>query len=217
MKKLTIIFTLVLAALTGKAEDFFFLASEDYLYENPANWHPAYPGTEIQEGDKVVVMSDVFFTGYDIKVEGEFKVMLGARVSSSKGSLRISENGQIDNEGEILVNQVENFGKVVNRISATLNVHDYIAHPGAHTHNSLKATFKTLGSLINNGKFDNYSICAAGQTFENTSVFNQIRDSRLNIEGEMLLSPGSEFNQSDKSTTFLGEVPVHDKIDQMFP
>jgi len=219
MKKFIIItILLTLVQIAAKAKDYYFLASEDYFYENPANWYPSYPGTEVAADDQVVIMSDVYFTGYDLKVAGKLKVMLGAKMSSAEGNVIIAEGGSMDNEGEILVNQVENRGIFINRISAVFHVNDYFARSGAVTNNSLKAQFTTIGNLINEGRFDNYSQCTAGKNFENHSVFNQIRNSQLEISGEILLSSEGELNQSTNSAILLGsnaKVPVQD-IEKMF-
>lgn len=219
MKRITIIIVLLaLVQIATKAEDFYFLASEDYLYENPANWYPSYPGTEVAADDQIVIMSDVYFAGYDLKVAGKLKVMLGAKLSSAEGNIFVLEGGTMDNEGEILVNQVENHGTFTNRISALFHVNDYFAHSGAVTNNSLKAQFTTIGNLINEGRFDNYSQCVAGRNFENRAVFNQIRNSQLEISGEILLDNEGQFNQSADSAIFLGansKVPVQG-IEKMF-
>jgi len=204
MKK--IIFNILLFALvslSAHAEDYYFLASEDYFYENPANWFPSYPGTEIAAGDQVVIMSDVYFTGYDLKINGKMKVMLGAKMSSAQGNLIIRKGGELDNEGEILVNQVDNSGTFNNRISANFHVNSYYAHSGAQTSNSLNARFITIYKLVNAGRFDNYSQCVAGRHFENRAVFNQIKNSQLEISGEIVLETGT-FNTSDESAVMLG-------------
>lgn len=174
------------------AEEYFFLASEDYYYENPANWFPSYPGTEISEDEEVVIMSDVYINGFDLKVAGKLKVTLGVKISSVKGNLYVQEGGELDNEGEILVNQVKNQGMLINRISATFYVNDYHALTGAITNNSLNAQFITVANLVNEGTFHNYSHCKAGKTFVNRASFYQTKNSQLEIAG--VIMPEGEFD-----------------------
>ena len=185
------------------AKDFFFLATEDNHFENPANWYPAYPGAKITSDDKITVMADANFSGYNIHVEGILEIMLNATVHSPNGSIIIKENGLLDNNGKLLVDRVSNYGKLYNRLSAVVHIHTYEAFSGAHTYNGYSATFRTISHLVNQGRFDNYSDCITGSDLKNTSIFNQIRHSQLQVTGALVLAPGSTFQQSRESTVFL--------------
>ena len=185
------------------ARDFFFLATEDHHFENPANWYPAYPGTKITPEDKITVMADVNFSGYNLHVAGIMEIMLNATVHSPDGSIIIRKHGLLDNNGKLLVDRVSNYGKLYNRLAAVVHIYTYEAFSGAHTYNGYSATFRTISHLVNQGRFDNYSDCISGSDLKNTSIFNQIRHSQLQVTGELVLAPGSTFQKSQESTVFL--------------
>lgn len=222
--KFSVIFSLLcivcLPVLEVQAKDFFFMAQEDHYYENPANWYPSYPGVHISKEDRVVLMTDANANGYDIVVEGVLEIQLGAILTSSYGNLIIQAGGLLDNDGSVLVNKITNKGQVYNRQSATINIHDYIAHAGAQTHNSYSATFTTIKSLINEGRFDNYGHCKSEQNLTNVAVFNQINRSELEVAGDLQLIPGCTFNQSQKSTLSVKstsqKVAFQDRLSEMF-
>lgn len=203
-----------------QANDYFFLATEDHLFENPANWFPHYPGTQVQEGDKVTIMADVSFAGYNLDVKGVLEVMLDARIHSPDGSIIIRKGGLLDNNGKILVEEVNNYGRLYNRIASIVHIYSYIAFSGSHTHNAYSAIFRTISSLINKGRFDNYSSCIAGTFFKNMAEFNQIRESQLDVSGDILLTPGSVFKQSSKSVVYVGmqdKVIVPSQLQSVYP
>ncbi|MEL6674268.1 MAG: hypothetical protein AAFR61_18825 [Bacteroidota bacterium] len=207
MRFITIIsFLLVLIPWDGFAKEFYFLGMEDRHYENPANWYPAYPGSKIAKGDKVVIMADVNFGFYDISVGGIMEIAMNAQMHSPQGKIMIQPEGLLDNNGQLMVEIVENNGQFFNRIAATSHLHTYVAHPGAHTYNGYSAIFRTIGPLVNGGRFDNYSACISGSDFTNTATFHQVRQSRLTVAGDMFLSPDCTFTQSADSRIYHGRV-----------
>lgn len=201
-----IIFCILLSLLYQSlwATDYYFLATEDHLYENPVNWYPAYPGTHVGNEDRVLVMADMYLAGFPITVEGTMEIKVGARIVSGESHIHVKPNGVLDNAGDLLVHTVLNEGMVYNRVSARIHLFAYQAFDGARTHNSASATFQTIGNLINAGRFDNYSICHAGEDFTNQAIFYQMPRSQLQIRGNCLLAPGSILRQSRESVFQLG-------------
>lgn len=195
-KHLLLVLFLLPLQLTCLARDYYFQAYEDHLYENPANWMPSYPGTQIQKGDRVILMDDVNFTGFDLTVNGRLEVALGTKVFSSQGNINIGKEGVIENEGELLVHTVRNYGNLFNRISAIVHINAFMAFQGAYTHNSVSASFITIQDLKNHGRFDNYGTCKAGNDFHNSHKFYQINNSNLDVSGERYLKPGSMLTRS---------------------
>jgi|GEM_PF-3443825 len=195
--------TLVLLATQGFATEYFFTGEYDEIYENPANWYPAYPGTELGADDKIFFQADASFAGYDIVIEGTLEITIGARIFSRENGIIIKHTGIIQNGGELLVHQIENYGKLSNSISARLDVTNYLAHDGAFTHNGASATFICSDRVINEGVFNNYSICDFRGSFNNKSIFNQIRASVLKVAGTMLFWPDSKLNESTQSKSLI--------------
>ncbi|MEO0470662.1 MAG: hypothetical protein AAF206_13635, partial [Bacteroidota bacterium] len=69
MKKLLYILlflTLILKGGLAFATDYVFSAKADHLYENPANWKPAYPGIRIEAHDKVIIRDEVYLTHFSL-------------------------------------------------------------------------------------------------------------------------------------------------------
>ncbi|MDX2249657.1 MAG: hypothetical protein SF052_22935 [Bacteroidia bacterium] len=189
----------------GFGTDYFFQAVEDHLYENPANWLPAYPGTKIKVGDQVLLMEDVNFVGFDIEVKGVVEVGLGVTVISGENGFVIAETGTLDNAGEVLVKDIKNYGRVHNRIAARIHLFTFHAFKGAFTHNSKSAYFITLSDLENQGRFDNYGTCKAGNDFRNHAIFHQIKYSNLDVRGTIFLAPGSVFTHSPETVAVPGK------------
>ncbi|MEZ4773060.1 MAG: hypothetical protein R3D00_07750 [Bacteroidia bacterium] len=186
--------------------DYFFQAVEDHLYENPANWLPTYPGAEVRTGDRVVLMENVSFVGYDIVVNGYLEIGMGVSLISGENGLLVSNTGTVDNSGEILVKYIESSGRIANQIAARIHLFNFHAFEGAITHNSASATFVTLLDLENQGRFDNYGICKAGNDFRNHAFFYQIRYANLDVRGNIILSPGSVLTHSPQSTVVSGKL-----------
>ncbi|MEZ4825239.1 MAG: hypothetical protein R3C61_02940 [Bacteroidia bacterium] len=204
-KSLTLIFLTCLIYTYAIGTDYFFRATEDHLYENPANWIPAYPGTEIAKGDRVVLLDDVNFVGFDIQVNGKLEIGMGVSVISGENGFVVNENGTIDNWGEILVSHIENYGKVYNCIAARIYLKTFRAFRGAFTYNAHSSLFATISDLENQGRFDNYGECKTGNDFLNHAIFYQVRYANLDVRGNMILAPGSVFTHSPQSTVVAGK------------
>lgn len=214
-KILSILLLIQICSVSAFATDYFFLANEDHFYENPSNWYPAYPGTHVKAADRIVILTDVNYTGFDLEVDGIMEVMLGAKITSADGAITIHKQGELDNDGELLVASIFNYGKLNNRFSAVVHVHDFVAYNGAFTHNAYSASFRTINNLTNEGRFDNYSSCFAGRDFRNEAVFNQNRHSLLDVSGELVMAPGSTLTQSRQSSIYQGmsnKIPLHEKL-----
>ncbi|GAB4402339.1 MAG: hypothetical protein OHK0039_00220 [Bacteroidia bacterium] len=196
---------LLLGGISLSAADFYFLATEDHYFENPANWYPSYPGTQVSAGDRMILFTDTYFQGFDLHIDGTLELKIGAELYSRDGAVVISRTGLLDNDGTVLVHRVDNHGRVRNRISANIHLHEYTAHPGAHTYNACAASFTTSANLINEGQFDNYSHCQTGENLYNRAVFNQNLHSRLDVAGELVLVPGSVLRESEASSIQQGQ------------
>ena len=203
MKFIAFISLAILGYCHSYAVDYYFQAKVDHLYENPYNWSPAYPGTEIATGDRVFILEDVLFTDFQLEVSGELMIQLGVRAFSRQG-VQVRTSGRVHNEGEIVVNHIDNYGTFVNRLNAQVHVRDFATHKDGYTHNAAHAHIKARGRLLNLGRFDNYGICETGEFFENRSEFNQLPKSELANRGEYVLVAGSHFNQSQSSRVEMG-------------
>jgi hypothetical protein len=190
MKQTSLLIWFLVSFFSLRAEDYFFLALEDSYYENPANWFPAYPGDQISDSNRVVLMADASFGSYDIHIAGSMEITLGVRLHSALGSLQVMPSGTLDNQGSLMVMRIKNYGTLYNRLSALIYLYEYIAYDGAITQNACSAVFETIAHIENSGRFDNYSRCIAGSDFSNSCIFNQIYASRLEVSGRTLLSTG---------------------------
>lgn len=119
-----LIFTLALPVLT-QAKQYIFTGKENMFYENPENWFPEYPGNVIHGNDIVIIQSALNFEGFDIIIEGKFMIELGETVSSGSGGLLIRYSGLLQNEGEIGVTFIENYGKINNGLQAVIFTDKY--------------------------------------------------------------------------------------------
>lgn len=204
-KSLTLTVFACIVYVSGMGADYFFQAVEDHLYENPANWLPAYPGTDISAGDRVVLMENVSFIGYDIRVNGKLEIGMGVSLISGENGLLVSKTGVVDNSGEIFVKYIESSGRIANQIAARIHLFNFHAFEGATTYNSASAIFTTLIDLENQGRFDNYGVCKAGNDFRNHALFYQIRYANLDVRGNIILAPGSVLTHSPQSTVVSGK------------
>ncbi|MEM6261691.1 MAG: hypothetical protein AAGI38_04215 [Bacteroidota bacterium] len=204
------IFSILLATLLiypsfVSAKDYFFLGTEDQSYENEENWYPEFPGKKIRLGDRVIIQADMNFERTNLLVEGELNVELGAMLHSGSGSVIIKPFGALSNHGSISVYGVINYGKFENNVAAMVVIERYLAHESATTNNLMSARFITAHHIINKGVFNNYSYCEVGGNFKNTSVFNQINNSELDVSGIMIEMPGARLNQSAESVARIGD------------
>lgn len=209
MKAIVILLTILVSHNFLCAEDYYFLASKDNLYENPENWFPSYPGTKIGKNDRIVIYSDVYLADFHLHVSGKLEIRLGCSINSSRGIIYIQPGGALSNCGKLYVNALENHGAVYNEVAGEILINEYVAHDGAITQNALSAKFTTLGNLTNYGRFDNYSYCMAGSDFENRAIFNQNHTSKLMVTGKILLRPGSILNRSQNSRIIRKETEAN--------
>ena len=203
MKNIAFSLLAILGYLQAHATDYYFQATEDHLYENPHNWSPAYPGTTIENTDRVFVLEDVFFTDYQLEVSGELVIQLGVKAFSLQG-VQVSAIGRVVNEGEIVVDHIHNRGMFINRLNALVHVRDFVTYSNGYTQNLAHSEVKAQGRLLNLGRFDNYGKCETGKFFENRSEFNLLSKSQLANKGEYVLVAGSHFNQSRQSRVEMG-------------
>ncbi|MFK7922648.1 MAG: hypothetical protein AB8H47_11865 [Bacteroidia bacterium] len=166
-------------------QHYFFSAIEDNFYENPANWHPEYPGTVVEANTRIVIQDMAYLTGFDLEVKGLLEIDMGASLYSDQNDLHFSENGKLDNQGEIIVNNIHNNGLIFNQTGAKIHVKSFVSKQGGSVQNLRSAEFIVIDSLTNQGYFLNYSYCAAGELF-NHSQFQQIKGSELHIDGKSI-------------------------------
>ena len=96
-------------------KEYYFSPTEDNFYENPSNWIPEYPGTKIQPGSKIVIQGLAYVTHYDLEILGEVHVPMDGMLFSSEGNLRVLKGGKILNEGELVLNAIDNEGELHNQ------------------------------------------------------------------------------------------------------
>lgn len=166
-------------------ETYYFSAKVDNFYENPQNWSPAYPGTVIAPGQKVVIQELAYVTGYDIVVEGELEIEMGGALFASTGSLRLEDSAQLKNGGELIFDQIVNRGEVHNLMGAKIHVKAFNSHPQGRVSNLKSAKFIVTDRLHNDGRFQNYSFCAAGE-LNNQAEFHQLHGAELRIDGKLV-------------------------------
>lgn len=163
--------------------EYYFSPIEDNFYENPTNWMPEYPGTKIEAGEKVVIQGLAYITHYNLEILGEMQVSMDGMLFSSDGNVLIGQGGKIFNEGELVLNQIDNAGELNNQMSASINVHELITQIDAVTTNRQSASIVVNKRLLNKGSFDNYGQCSVQLDFDNQAEFNQIRGGELLVKG----------------------------------
>ena len=164
---------------SAATQAFFFTPGADNLYENPANWLPAYPGTRIAAGSTVTLQGVAYVPHYDLEVAGTLVIMMDATLYASSQTLRVLPGGAIVNDGELVAQRLENAGKVTNNLAASLSLDAYIAGPGAETENLRGASFAAARLLTNEGTFYNYGRCQVKDTFDNRGTFHKSPGSEL--------------------------------------
>lgn len=167
------------------AQTFTFTGAEDDRYENPANWTPAFPGTEIEAG------TEVFIEGYaiateTIKVNGTLHLAVGAALEARENAVIISNSGKLINDGEVFAASLLNSGTVNNNFAAILELDEYVSEAGSTTNNLMAAEILVSGDMINGGILNNYSTIVVENGFENTAAFNQMRSADLQVNGTAL-------------------------------
>lgn len=165
------------------AQEYVFSSTEDNLYENPANWSPAYPGTVIPRNAVVFIEGTAFLTGYDLEIHGTVRVSIGSGLQTSTGKIVVAAGGKLTNDGEIISEKVENYGVVNNNLSAYFNVNGYVSYEASVTNNLMAAEFVIGGNAVNGGTFNNYSVCKVHNEFSNRATFNELSTSELLVKG----------------------------------
>lgn len=195
-------FLIALLPLANFAKDYHFLGSEDRMYVNPNNWYPAYPGTQIQEGDRVVIEGNVVYEGFMIDLAGTLEVSLGSAVTSADGEMLIRPTGKLSNFGEVKIRGIRNFGRFINNVSSSTHLNFFSAQRAAISTNMASASMITTGDLVNAGTFNNYGTCAVGHDLFNlnASIFNQMQHAKLQVRGAVQTSPDSSLNHGTSST-----------------
>lgn len=167
------------------AQTYTFTGAEDDRYENPANWTPAFPGTEIEAG------TEVFIEGYAIATEtltinGTLHLAVGAALETRENAVIISNSGKLINDGDVFAASLLNSGTVNNNFAAILELDEYVSEAGSTTNNLMAAEILVSGDMINGGIFNNYSTIVVENGFENTAAFNQMRSADLQVNGTTL-------------------------------
>jgi hypothetical protein len=202
MKTLATFFaTLFLLTVFASAKDYHFLGTEDNMYVNPANWYPNYPGTQIEENDRIIIEGKVVYEGFMIDLAGKMEVTLGSEITSSDGEILIRPSGKLSNFGEVKIRGIRNFGSFVNNVSAATHLGFFSAQRSAVSTNMASATMLTSGDLVNIGTFNNYGYCKIGNDLFNlnASIFNQMQHAELEVKGAVQTSPASRMNHGSES------------------
>lgn len=164
-------------------EHYVFSPIEDHLWENPANWYPEFPGFPITRNQYVMIEGDVCFTGFDMLVWGVIHLGMGSRIFSPDGKIQVHAGGKLINNGEIVVTSIENQGLIQNNLSAMIDIESFQCLDGGFTHNARSALFTVRNSIVNQGVFNNYSLCTIGNQFINEATFNQMPHAELRVNG----------------------------------
>lgn len=182
LKGISAILFMVAFYSISSAQNYTFTGAEDDRYENPANWTPAYPGTEIAEGAVVFIEGTAFATETLI-VNGTLHVAAGSVFEAGENGTLIMRTGKLINDGEFFAASLRNHGTLNNNFAATMQLGHYATYPGATTHNLMNAEMLIDGNLVNGGTFHNYSTCIVESKFDNTSNFYQLSGSVLRVNG----------------------------------
>ncbi len=162
---------------------YLFSPIEDHLLENPANWYPDFPGLPIARNQHVMIEGEACFTGFDLQVAGAVHISIGSSIFSPNGKILVLAGGELINNGEIMVASIENQGLIQNNLSATIDIGSFQCLDGGFTHNARSALFTVSNSIVNQGVFNNYSLCTIGKQFINEATFNQMPDAELRVNG----------------------------------
>ncbi len=215
----SVLFLLLILPVPLSATTFTFRAVDDYLFENPANWSPAYPGTCLQQEDKWIIETDMYISVPELLIAGMLEIRHDAKVVATQFSRTFNLHmlGSIDNAGQLIAADLYQAGTIFNRKGSRMHIRQYVAQPTAFTQNF--GDFVSLTFFENQGRFDNYAFCLAEGNFRNLAVFNQIRNSRLEVAGVLFFSPGCILNQSQESEIVVGTVektPIHEHLATIF-
>jgi len=209
----------LLLCLNTQATVYTFTVVEDHLFENPANWYPAFPGTTIAPFDHWVIEGEMYVSAEVIKVQGNLQIgMQGALIGTEYHKrIEIALGGIVDNGGRTLLKQIDLEGNLFNRRSCELSIERLLAKPTALTQNY--GMLEVEEQFYNEGRFDNYFSCIVMGDFRNLAVFNQIRKARLEVAGEIFFQPGCVLTQSAESEIYVGreeKVAIHEQLAAIF-
>lgn len=219
MNKTLFSFFLLILPFSLPATTFTFEAKEDHLFENPANWSPFYPGTTLEQEDVWKIQADLYLSVPRLLISGQLKIESGIKVVATSNNQVTSLHmlGKIDNGGQLIMADLYQGGLIFNRKDSRVHIRHYLAQPTAYTQNF--GEFVSLHSFENQGRFDNYAFCQAEGDFHNMAVFNQIKNSQLEVSGELFFSPGCTLNQSQESTIMVGttkKTAIHEQLAAIF-
>lgn len=179
----TALFLLVFYGITVGQTTYTFTGEADDRYENPANWIPAYPGTEIP-ANSIVFIEGIAIAHAEILVSGILHIGAGASLEIESASLSIHSSGKLMNDGDLLAPSIQNAGMINNNLAATLNAGTLISTSGAMINNLMAAQLLVQGNLYNGGLFNNYSFCAVQGNFLNAFSFSEMPNSEMKISGQ---------------------------------
>ncbi len=177
------LFMLAFYGITKAQTTYTFTGEMDERYENPANWTPTYPGTEIADGS-IVFIEGAATANTNLLVKGTLHIAVGASLLIDSADLSIQNSGKLMNDGEITAASVRNAGMINNNFAATLHAASFTGSHGSMTNNLMSAAISIDGNLHNNGVFNNYSTCTVAGNFTNTFSFNEMRNSEMKIAGQ---------------------------------
>jgi hypothetical protein len=165
---------------------YYFSPTEDYFFENPANWRPSYPGTQIPAGARVMIHDRVCFGTYPIRLAGVMELSLEATLYSAQGSLHILPGGKLINHGDLMAARLDNGGQLLNELSGEIFVHEYQNSPESITWNQPGGQITVSRSWVNRGEMQNYGICFARLDFRNEAELVQAPRAEFYVRGERL-------------------------------
>ncbi|WNJ16776.1 hypothetical protein [Pontibacter sp. G13] len=166
---------------------FFFVGEEDNFYENPANWQPSYPGTNIASNQKVVIQEPVYLTGYDLSILGTIQIAIDAEVFSAENGISVLKDGLLINEGSMILHHLDLAGELTNRQTGSIVVKQLKAAEIAKTRNLKGGEMEVSQLLQNLGNFENYGICKVGDTLDQHGSFRNMTGSELYVKGEAVM------------------------------
>jgi hypothetical protein len=201
MKKAAILIILlqVIFCANCEAKRFYFHGTENNEYVNPANWSPSYPGTKIRQNDTVIVQSDVTFSGFNLEIEGEMEIVMGASFSAKYDGIIIREGGKLMNEGEMRTKFIDNDGIVDNSVAAAWISDSCINHKYGLINSLLASEMSIKRGMINEGKWNFSGKCVVMGEFVNEGEIALAHSANLEIKGNYYASSNSKVLKSIQS------------------
>lgn len=174
------------AQSSDSVQEYVFSSIADNLFENPANWSPAYPGNVIPRNAVVFIEGTAYLTGYDLHIQGALRIGIGANLQAASNEVVVAAGGRLINDGELMAGNIRNYGTLNNNLSASVDLKNLQTFAGSMTNNLMAAEFLIRGDAVNCGVFNNYSRCTIENEFENKAVFNQLSRSELRVKGSRI-------------------------------